>query len=289
MKYSYFLGCQVPARVNYCDLAIRKVAKAFEIELVDLQGAACCGRYLLSIDPKATLVLSARIMALADKLGLDLMVLCNSCYAALTEAGSFLQEKPELLTEINGLLAAEGLEYKGKTKVKDVIQVFYHDLGLDKINLKVKKTFQDLKVAVQYGCHLLRPSKITKFDDPEAPHLLDDLVEVTKAKSIYWPFKLWCCGFPTVMVDEKLGMSLARDKLRDAKDAGAHCMVTTCPSCQITFDVLQPRIARIYNEQYDLPVLYYPQLLGLTMDLSPEDVGLNRNRVPTKSILKFLR
>jgi len=289
VKFSYFLGCQVPSRINYCDLAVRRVTGALGIKLVDLQGAGCCGCYLRSVNSRVTLALSARIMALADKRGLDLMVLCNSCYATLTEVSDFFEENPELLAEVNELLAIEGLKYKGKVQVKDIIQVFYNDCGVEKIRSSLTKTFKDLKAAVQYGCHLLRPSKSTKFDDPEAPHILDDLVEATGAKSIYWPLKLWCCGFPTLPMDDKLGMSLARNKLKDAIEAGAHCMVTTCPSCQISFDVLQPRIAKIYNEQYNLPILYYPQLVGLSMNLKPEEVGLNLNRVQTEHILKFLK
>ncbi|UCG45757.1 MAG: heterodisulfide reductase subunit B, partial [Candidatus Bathyarchaeota archaeon] len=120
------------------------------------------------------------------------------------------------------------------------------------------------------------------------PRILDDLVEVTGAKSIYWPLKLWCCGFPLLPTNREMGMKLARNKLRDAKDAGADCMVTTCPSCQLSFDVLQPSIAKLYDENYSLPVLYYPQLLGLAMNMSPEEVGLNLNRVPTESILSFI-
>jgi CoB--CoM heterodisulfide reductase subunit B len=287
VKYSYFLGCQVPARVNYCDLSARRVTEALGIELLDLQGAGCCGCYLRSIDFKVTLTLASRIMALADKTGLDLVVLCNSCYSTLVEVSEFLRENPELRTEINELLAPQDLEYKGRAKVKDIIQVFYHDYGIKKISSEITRSFEGLKVAVQYGCHLLRPSKNTKFDNPEAPHILDDLVEVTKAKSIYWPLKLWCCGFPTLPMNREMGMSLARNKLKDAKDAGADCMVTTCPSCQISFDVLQPSTAKYYGEKYNLPVLYYPQLLGLAMNMSPKEVGLHLNRVSTEPILRF--
>lgn len=289
MKYSYFLGCQVPARVNYIDLAVRRVASALGIELIDLQGAGCCGCYLRSVDSKVTLALAARILALTDRAGRDLVVLCNSCYSTLLETSEFLSENSELRAEINDLLAPQNLEYKGETKVKDILQVLYNDYGLQKIESRVAKSLEGLKVAVQYGCHLLRPSKSTKFDNPEAPRILDDLVEVTGAKSIYWPLKLWCCGFHLLSTNREMGMSLAQSKLQDAKDAGADCMVTTCPSCQISFDVLQPSIAKHFEDKYNLPVLYYPQLLGLAMNMSPEEVGLHLNRVPTESVLRFIK
>ena len=290
MKYAYYIGCQVPARVNYCDLSVRKVADILGIELVDLEGAGCCGCYLRSVDSKATLLLSSRILSLAERTKTDLVVLCNSCYSTLVETKALLDEKTELREEVNEFLASEDLEYHGGVEVKDIIEVYYRDYGVDKIKSKIVKRFDGLKAAVQYGCHLLRPSRKTKFDNPEDPHILDDLVEAVGVQSIYWPLKLWCCGFPTLTVEVKMGLMLARNKLRDAVNSGAQCIVTTCPSCQITFDILQPTVERMYNESYGLPALYYSQLLGLALGLKAEEVGLNLNRVPTESIYqKFMK
>ncbi|UCG44974.1 MAG: CoB--CoM heterodisulfide reductase subunit B, partial [Candidatus Bathyarchaeota archaeon] len=161
--------------MNYSDLAVRKVAKALGIQLIDLQGAGCCGCYLRSIDSKVTVALASRILALTDKAKQDLVVLCNSCYSTLVETSEFLNENPGLRAEINDLLASQNLEYKGNTEVRDIVQILYHDYGLPKIKSKVSRSLEGLKVAVQYGCHLLRPSKSTKFDNPEAPRILDDL------------------------------------------------------------------------------------------------------------------
>ncbi len=279
MRYLYFLGCQVPARANYCDLATRSVSDALGIELVDLENAGCCGYFLRSIEPKAPTLLAARVLSLAEKHRLDLMVLCNSCYGHFKETISLLAESPEIRREVNDLMASEDLEYSGKVKVKDILQVLYEDYGIDKIRSQITEELDGLRVAVHYGCHLLRPSRIAMFDNPEDPHILDELVEATGASSIYWPLKLWCCGFPTFSADQKMGLSLTRNKLTDAKDAGADCIVTTCPSCQISLDVLQPTISRMYDDKYDLPVLYYPQILGLSLNIRPEKLGLNFNRV----------
>jgi len=288
MKYTYFFGCQAPSRANYCDLATRNVADALGIELADLKDAGCCGFFLRSINPEAPTFLAARIMSLAEREDMDLMVLCNSCYAHLKETSNLLKERPNRLPEVNDILASEGLVYTGKTRLRDILQVFYEDYGVDKIKSKVERTLEGLRVAVHYGCHLLRPSQVIRFDDPESPHILDELVEITGASSVYWPLKLWCCGFPTFSADRKMGLSLTRIKLKDAKDAGVHCMVTTCPSCQISFDMLQPTISRAYNEKYDIPILYYPQLLGLALNLPPEKLGLNLNRVSTEPIFRFI-
>lgn len=284
MKYSYYIGCQVPARVNYCDLSVRNVTKSLGIELVDLEGAGCCGCYLRSVDSKATLLLSSRILALAEEAKLDLVVLCNSCFSTLVETKTLLNENPELVDMVNEYLSSEDLEYRNEVKVKDILEVYYSDYGIDKIRSSIVNRLEGLKAAVHYGCHLLRPSRKTRFDNPEDPHILDELVEATGAESVYWPLKLWCCGFPTLAVDRKMGLMLTRNKLKDALNSGADCLVTTCPSCQIVFDLLQSTVERMYGEKYGIPSIYYSQLLGVALGLKPEDVGLNLNRVPVKSI-----
>jgi heterodisulfide reductase subunit B len=274
--------------VNYCDLATREVSSILGIELVDLKDAGCCGHFLRSIDSKSPKLLSARILSLAEKQKLDLMVLCNSCYAHLKETSDIQSENSTILNSIKKDLKAEGLEYTGKTRIKDILEVFYEDYGIQNIKQKVKRNLEGLKVAVHYGCHLLRPSRITRFDNAEDPHILDELVEITGAKSIYWPLKLWCCGFPTFSTDRKMGLTLTMKKLIDAKESGANCIVTTCPSCQISFDALQQAVSRMYGEKITMPVLYYPQLLGLALGLSRDDLGLNFNRISIDAIPKLL-
>jgi len=281
------MGCQVPARLTYCDLAVRNVSKALGIELVDMEDAGCCGYPLRFISTEANLALSGRNLALVEKKGLDIMTLCNSCYSSMLKAEKTLREDPALMKRVNGLLEAEGIRYEGRTQLKDILQIFYLDYGVEKIRSKIKRDLKGLRVAVHYGCHLLRPSKVMRFDNAENPHIFDDLVEATGAESIYWPLKLWCCGCPTLPIDENLALSLARRKIKDARDAGARCIVTTCPSCQISFDIMQPVIENRFNERYELPVLYYPQLLGLSLGMDSEEVGLNLNRVNTDSIIEF--
>lgn len=277
MKYAYFIGCQVPGRLNNYDLATRNVAKSLGIELIDLEDAGCCGFVVNSVNSKATLFMAARVLALARKMGLDLVTLCNGCFGTLQGTVNILKHSKELQDEVNDVLKNEGLTYENVT-VKHFVQVLYHDYGLEKIEKMLKKHFDELKVAVHYGCHVLRPDKKLKFDNAETPTILDRLVEVTGAESIYWPLKLWCCGAPTLSADDELSMQLARLKAKDAKDAGADCFVTICPFCQLQLQLT-----------LDLPSLLYPQLLGLAMNMSPEEVGLNLNRVPAESILQFLK
>jgi heterodisulfide reductase subunit B len=282
------MGCQTPSRLSYCDLSIRNVCKVLDIELEDLKDAGCCGYPIRFISAETNDILAARNLALADRQGLDLMMLCNSCYATLHRVKDLLTADNEFRRKVNASLANEGLRYEGNIRLVDVLQVYHDDIGLEKLRSHVRRELKGLRVAVHYGCHLLRPSRVVKFDNAENPRVLDDLVRLTGAESVYWPLKLWCCGCPTLPFDETMALGLARRKLLDAKDAGADCMVTTCPSCHLMFDTMQPRIERMFEEKYDLPVLYYSQLLGLALGLSFREVGLNLNRVPIDSISHLL-
>ncbi|RLE45452.1 MAG: CoB--CoM heterodisulfide reductase subunit B, partial [Candidatus Methanomethylicota archaeon] len=206
MKYAYYFGCWVPARLNQYDLSTRVIARKLGIELIDLEGAGCCGAVLIrSVNFKTNLMMSARILALAENMGLDLLVLCNGCYESLIEAKNLVKTNENFREEVNTLLkSTDNLIYEGNKKVKHLIQVLYDDIGIEKLRDEIKKPLDELRVAVHYGCHILRPSDRLKFDDAENPKILDELVEVTGAKSIYWPLKLWCCGSPILAIDRNL-------------------------------------------------------------------------------------
>ena len=181
MKYAYYLGCLIPARLNQYDLSTRAVAKKFGIELVDLEGAGCCGTVLVrSVNFKTNLAMSARILALAKNMGFDLLVLCNGCYESLMEAEDFVKTNEDFREQLNTILkSTDNLVYEGGVKVKHLIQVLYEDIGIERLKDEIKKPFDGLRVAVHYGCHILRPSHRMKFDNAENPRILDDLVAVS--------------------------------------------------------------------------------------------------------------
>ncbi|MCS7364391.1 MAG: CoB--CoM heterodisulfide reductase iron-sulfur subunit B family protein [archaeon GB-1867-035] len=291
MRYAYYLGCWIPARLDQYDLSTRVVAKKLGIELVDLEGAGCCGTVLVrSVNFKTNIVMSTRILALAKNMGLDLLTLCNGCYESLMEAEYLVKTNKDLREQVNTILkSTDNLVYEGGVKIKHLIEVLYNDIGLDRLRDEIKRPLDGLRVAVHYGCHILRPSNRLKFDNAENPRILDDLVEITGAKSIYWPLKLWCCGSPILAVDENLSLSIAGMKLKSAKEAGADCIVTICPSCQIQFDTFQPDISKVTGEQYNMPVLLYPQLLGLALGFTPKEVGLHLNEISAERLVKALK
>lgn len=269
----------MPARLNAYELATRKVLAAFEIGLVPMEGATCCGFPLEPLNKKAALALSAYNLCLAERKGLNILTLCTGCTSTLTKTNKLLKENPITLGEINEVLKAVKMEFQGKTEVKHLLKVLYEDVGSRKIANSVERPLKGLKIATHTGCHLLRPSEILHFDSSEFPSILDKLVEVTGAESIQYRGKNRCCGSPVLNVDRDLALRVGKEKLDNIKHTEADAMVTVCPFCHIMFDSCQAEIEKKSGSQYGIPILHYPQLLGLALGFGPKSLGLYDNRV----------
>ncbi|MBW2644940.1 MAG: disulfide reductase, partial [Deltaproteobacteria bacterium] len=239
LKYAFFLGCNIPARVSQYEASSRAVLKKAGVELVDIREFGCCGYPLLNIDYRAFMFSAVTNLALAEEAGLDILVMCKCGYGSLKKAEHVMKKDGDLRKEIIRLLAEKGLKYEGKTEVKHLLSVLYHDVGIDRLKNKISGRYKGLRIATHYGCHALRPSDITGFDDPVAPTLFDELVEITGAESIDWTSKLECCGAPLTGVNDGLSIDLTKKKLTDGKKAGAHYLCTACPFCHIQFDTVQ--------------------------------------------------
>ena len=288
MRYSLFIGCQIPARVIQYEIAVRAVLKRLNVKLVDNRQFNCCGYPMRNSDQKAFLLSSARNLALAEEAGLDMLVLCKCCYGSLRKAESLMKEKGDLQDEIRSLLSKERLKYEGRVSIKHLLSVLYHDVGLKNLKEKIGRPFKDLKIATHYGCHALRPSSITQFDDPVAPTLFDELVKVTGAVSVDWAKKLECCGAPAMGINDDLSIALMKKKLDKGKEAGANYICTACPYCQIQFDAVQGLVASGKDNGNPLASILYPQLLGLCMGLDDEKVGININQIDISGIRSYL-
>jgi heterodisulfide reductase subunit B len=288
MKFALFLGCTIPARLTQYESSSRAVLGKLGVELVDIKEFNCCGYPIRNIDFKASILASARNLALAEKEDLPMLMLCKCGFGMLKHAHHILKEDPTLLNEINTTLKKEGLEYKEGIEIKHLLSVLYHDIGSDAIKEKITKPFKDLKIATHYGCHALRPSEIVQFDDPVNPTLFDSLVALTGAESIYWEKRLDCCGAPLTGVNDDLSMDLTEKKLANAKQSGADFLCDACSYCHIQFDTVQGMITHPTGNNNLLPAILYPQLLGLSMGIDGKTLGLAENKIDITSIEGFL-
>lgn len=288
MKFTLFLGCNIPARVQQYELSARAVSDKLGIEIVDNREFKCCGNPIRNIDNKTFLLMAARNLALAELQDLNMLVLCKCCFGSLKKAAHVIKNDPLIQKEVNALLAKEGLKYSGTTQIKHFLSVLYHDIGINVLKEKITRPFKGVKIATHYGCHALRPSDITEFDNPVAPVLFDELVAATGAISIDWPLKLECCGAPLLGVNDNLSMDLTEKKLTDGIRAGADFLCVACPCCQMQFDTVQHMISSLRNTEYRLSSLVFPQLLGLAMGISGKALGMNLNMLDISSIESLL-
>ena len=285
-KFLIFLGCAIPYRVSAYEVSARKILTKLGIELVEMPEFNCCGLPLDPVSHETMLILAARNLALAEQQGLGILTLCPGCGGTLKKVNKILKTDKALREQINGHLKESGLEFKGTTDAKHILQLLKEDVGLEKIKASVVKPLTMLKVAEHNGCHILRPKEYIGFDDPEDPQTLRALIEATGAEVLDYVDETECCGAPSVGVSDKVALELARDKLSHVKMVDAQALITICPFCHIMFDTNELRIERMYNEVYGVPILHYPQLLGLAMGMTPEELAFNELRVDTSKLLK---
>jgi heterodisulfide reductase subunit B len=288
MRFALFQGCNIPARlVQYAD-ATKAVCGKLDIELSELDQFDCCGYPARNIDQRAFVLSAAKNLAVAEKAELDMLVMCKCCYGALKKAACVLSADADLKKDINAVLAKEKLRYEGRVEIKHLLTVLHRDVGIDNLKPLLTKSFSGLQIAASYGCHALRPSNVTGFDDPVTPHIFDELVEITGAFSVDWARKLDCCGAPLTGINDRLARDMAAKKIASARDAGANYLCTACPYSHIQFDWVQNQMAAETAGGEPLAAILYPQLLGLCMGIDEKTLGLSHNRLELADIASFL-
>ena len=286
LKYAFFIGCVSPIMAKQNEISTRRVAEELDIKLIDVNDFACCGFPVKSMDLETTLLLAARNLSVAEKLGLDICTCCSGCAATLTKANKELIENEKLREDVNRKLQKIGRQYNGSVKVKHFATVLCEDVGFEKITSKIKKSLDHLTIATHYGCHYHKPSNIyERREDPEFPTSLDELVGLTGAKTVDYEDKMLCCGGNILVVDENITYTMASRKLDHVKTLAADAITLVCPNCNNIYDRNQRIIERRLSKKYGIPVLFYPQILGLALGINEEELGLNLNRVKVSALL----
>ncbi|MEO0106357.1 MAG: CoB--CoM heterodisulfide reductase iron-sulfur subunit B family protein [candidate division WOR-3 bacterium] len=291
MKYAFFPGCTVLGRGRNYEMSARIVASLLGIELVDLEDFECCGFPLKSVHYETYFLMAARNILYAEEKGLNICTLCSACTGSLTEVNKHLNDNFDERAKVVAQLKKNGLETKigSPIKVKHLIKIFYEDIGLERLEKAIKRKLVEFNLASHYGCHYIKPSDIYEpAEDPENPKSLDELIKITGARTVDYPEKLRCCGAGILAINEDTAYALARPKLKELSTDAIDAMVLMCPFCSVMYDDNQKKIEQKFQEQYNLPVLYYPQLLGLAMGLEPKTLGLQMNRVSTRKLLEKL-
>jgi len=285
MRFSLFLGCFIPVRLPHIEKVARSVLGEIGVELQDIGGFTCCPEPVgFHINDKLTATaIAARNIALAEELGNDIITLCNGCTYVLKQVNEELKRDPELRDKVNEVLSETDHEYRGTIDVKHFAQVLNEDIGLDRLAKKVERPLSGLSVAGHTGCHILSPPDVMKFDDPYDPVVLDNMVAALGAEPADFSMKTICCGWTLTNYGERQSANqLVGAKLQAMEVAGSDCISVICPQCFYQFDTGQMMATRSLKLEFKLPVLFYLQLLGLSIGHSLEDVHYGMHRVKSQ-------
>jgi len=258
-KYAFFVGCTIQFRLPHIERLAREIFEKIGIELIDLDFTCCpTSRVVRDIDIDSWIFLAARNIAIAEKEGLPILSMCTGCTQTLTEAKHSLEDK-QTRDRINEKLAKQGLEYKGESEI-----IFYAELiHRLKDTLEIQNQL-GYRLAAHPGCHILRPSKILNFDDPENPKKLDELIDLTGCNVFDYPKKALCCGFPIYNVDKEAAAKIMKTKMDLLQ--GADAMVVLCPTCFEYYRLRQHGLAEEFGFG-PKPVLHYMEVLGYAMGI----------------------
>jgi heterodisulfide reductase subunit B2 len=284
MRYAYYPGCSLEATGKPYEESVAAVARALGMELIELEDWNCCGATAyMSVNEVLSFSLSARNLCQAKKQGNTLVTPCSACYTNLRKTEAYMVQFPELKKEVDEALAEANLRYDGGVVTKHFLQAIMEDVGTEKIKAHVKRPLSGLKVAPYYGCQIARPYGIE--DDSDNPMMLDNLLSTIGATPTYYPLKTVCCGGSLMGTREDVALRLCRNLLLCAQQGKAQCIAVTCPLCQLNLDAYQTAVNKKYGTNFNLPIVYFTQLMGIAFGMDSKGLGISQCIVPAKDVI----
>jgi len=290
MKVAYWPGCVSRGFTPELHGSMAAVAPLLDIELVELDRAACCGAGVIAEhNQELADTLNARTFALAQQTDGELMMnICSTCQGAQSECQERLDANDAYRAHVNRSLETEGLSYERGLANKNLLWLLVEDIGLENLKKKVKKPLEGLKVGPFYGCYIVRPMDQLRIDDDHPRHrYLHWVIEALGGTVIDYAGIYKCCGFPIITMNKEASLRQAGRHLGDALDADADCLVTPCPLCHLNLDLQQPLAEKVVGRELAMPVLHLPQLVGLALGLEPKQLGMNKHVVRPASVIDW--
>lgn len=287
-RFSMFWGCTIPARFPFIEKSTRLALDLLGAEPVDTDGFTCCpeGTLVKAVSEEAYYVTAGRNLAVAEAASLPMVTPCNGCYSTFKSTQAEFKSDWRKRDGLNHLLEEEGLTYDGDLVVKHFMEWIHEDIGPAAIARQVVKPLGGMRIAVHYGCHMLRPSPAIRWDSATNPSKFEDMVRALGATVVEYETKLDCCGGALDRVGQRdEALQMCRNKLVDLKSEAVDALVVCCPSCFQQFDLNQATLLR-QKEDLEVPVFYYSELLCLALGRQPEELGLSMHRVPTAPFLE---
>lgn len=275
-RYLYFPGCCVKGFGMASGESLVTLFSLLGLPLDELEDWNCCGATsYMSVDEELAFTLASRNLSLASQAGCrDLIAYCSACYLVLTKTQNYVKQYPQLGERVNEALHRAGLPSPGPIHIRHPLDVLYNDVGLEQIRAKMVRPWRGGRIACYYGCQAVRP--YSEADRPHNPMRMDELLRAVGADTVDFPLKTKCCGGSLIGTIHQVGIRLIYIILKEALRKGAQAIATICPLCQFNLDVYQAEINKQTGEHFDLPVLYFTQILGWSLGGEQDALGLRR-------------
>jgi len=278
--YSFYPGCSSQTKAssdNYLK-STNSMCKYLDIELKEVPDWNCCGASIGYAEggELPRLALSARTIALSEKAnpGMDLVATCAACWLSTREAKERMDHNTQTRNDANEALKEAGLVYQGTQNVRHMAEVLVEDFGFDELKKGVKNPLRDLKIAGYVGCQTNRPFGI-KGESFENPVYLDNIIEAMGAEAVPYDQKVTCCGGALAFSEPEKSQKQIKDIIESAYDHGAEMIVTPCPLCQANVEIYQGEVNKRYGTKFNIPVLYYSQLITIAYGGTAKEAALD--------------
>jgi heterodisulfide reductase subunit B len=284
--YIPFFGCLISSKHSHFEAAIRRTMERLNMTLIDVEGFSCCPDpiYYKAADSIEWLTIAARNLSIAEDAGHDVFTCCSGCTLTLREGNHILKHDPRLRARVNERLKKINREYKGTIEVRHIATIVRDEIGFDELAASVTKPLQGMRIAIHYGCHLLKPERVMQVEDYARPELLQKLLRAIGAEPVFNARHLVCCG--KACQNDEISSNIMHDNLAEFTGLDVDALGLLCPTCFDEYDLGQLQISRKFGTKYRVPVFYYFQLLGLAQGFTPEQLGLQRHKISTKPFVE---
>ncbi len=287
-KYAYFPGCSLEKMALSYHKSSLETTRALGVELEELEDWNCCGATTyFQFDEILANTVVARNLAMAEKKGLDFVAPCSACYKNSYFTNTYMKEDPALAEQVNAALEVDDLQLSGDLNVHHLIDIFVDEVGAKEIKDKVVNPLTGLKIAPYYGCQIVRPRK--NGENVEDPHFFEEILTAIGAEAIDFAYKTRCCGGSLLITNRSATLEMLRILLQNIEKSGADIVATACPLCQVNLEVYQTQVNAEFGTDFNIPVLYFTQLMGVALGISPKKLGIGSELVSVLPVLdRFL-
>lgn len=286
MKVTYYPGCTLKTKARNLEDAAVASMKALGVEMDELTRWNCCGAvHSLADDDLIHHVAPVRDLVRAKDQGSNAVVtLCSMCYNSLARANLIMKNDEVKRKTINDFMDEEN-DYSGELEVLHFLNFIRDQVGWDKIRQNIKTSLNGMKVAMYYGCTLVRPANVA-IEPMGDTKIMGEFLETLGAVPVDFSMSTTCCGAYQIMSNPEAALDVSASILESAMAQGAEAVIVSCPLCEYNLAKTQKLLIEGKKLSREIPVYYFTQLLALALGLSSEACRFDLNDPNCTDFLK---